>query len=260
MIKENERIDLVPGSSLKIIQNKEKFSYGTDAIFLSHFAKPKGVVVDLGTGTGIIPLRLCEKDKVDIIYGIEIQEEVADMARRSIELNGLEDKIKILNMDLKDLPTKFGKNTIDTIVTNPPYMKAGGALINPEENFALSRHEIACNLEDIIGVSEYLLKPLGKFYMVHRPDRLVDIIYTLRKYKIEPKYIRFVQPKINKKPNLILIEGVKDGKPDLKFYDPLIVYNEDGYYTEEIYKIYGMDKVKKCGSASERFAIPSNEI
>ncbi|MDR7857609.1 tRNA1(Val) (adenine(37)-N6)-methyltransferase [Tissierella sp.] len=237
----NERIDIVPGSDLKIIQNRERFSYGTDAIFLSQFAKPKGTVVDLGTGTGIIPLRLCEKDNVDIIYGIEIQEEVADMARRSIELNNLKDKISILNMDLKDLPTKFKKNTIDTIITNPPYMKSGGALINSEENFALSRHEISCTLEDIVEVSEYLLKPLGRFYMVHRPDRLVDIIYTLRKYKIEPKYIRFVQPKINKKPNLILIEAVKDGKPDLKFYDPLIVYKEDGKYTDEIYKIYGTE-------------------
>ncbi len=242
MLKENERIDIIPGSDLKIIQNKDKFSYGTDAIFLSHFAKGKGIVMDLGTGTGIIPLRLYAMDKVDIIYGVELQEEVAEMAQRSIELNNLEDKIKILNMNLKELPTKFGKNTIDAITTNPPYMKAGGAIVNGEENFAISRHEIACTLEDIIKVSEYLLKPLGKFYMVHRPDRLVDIIYLLRKYKIEPKYIRFVQPKLTKKPNLILIEGVKSGKPDLKFYDPLIVYNEDGTYTDEIYKIYGTEE------------------
>lgn len=239
MIKFNERVDVVPGSDLKIIQNKERFSYGTDAIFLSDFAKSKGNVVDLGTGTGIIPLRLYARDKVDIIYGVEIQEEVANMAKRSIELNELGDKIKILNMDLKDLPNHLGKNTIDVVTSNPPYMKAGGALVNPEENFALSRHEIACTLEDIIKVAEYLLKPLGKFYMVHRPDRLVDIIYTLRKYKLEPKYIRFVQPKLAKKPNLLLIESVKTGKPDLKFYDPLIVYNEDGTYTDEIYEIYG---------------------
>lgn len=239
MLRDNERIDIIPGSDFKIIQNKDKFSYGTDAIFLSHFAKSKGKVVDLGTGTGIIPLRLYAKDKVDIIYGVEIQEEVADMAKRSIELNNLEEKIIILNMDLKELPEKFGRNTIDTITTNPPYMKAGGALVNPEENFAISRHEIACTLEDIIKVSEYLLKPLGKFYMVHRPDRLVDIIYNLRKYKLEPKYIRFVQPKLAKKPNLVLIEAVKTGKPDLKFYDPLIVYNEDGSYTDEISIIYG---------------------
>lgn len=239
-LKENERIDIVPGSELKIIQNRDKFSYGTDAIFLSHFAKAKGRVVDLGTGTGIIPLRLVNNPKVDIIYGVEIQDEVAEMAKRSIGLNNLEDKIKILNLDLKQL--EFGKDTIDVVTTNPPYMKSGGALVNLEENFAISRHEIACTLEDIISVSEYLLKPLGKFYMVHRPDRLVDIMYLLRKHNIEPKYIRFVQPKINKKPNLLLIEGTKSGKPDLKFYDPLIVYNEDGSYTDEIYDIYGRDK------------------
>lgn len=241
-LSENERIDIVPGSSLKIIQNKDRFSYGTDAIFLSHFAKAKGSTIDLGTGTGIIPFRLYAKDDVDIIYGVEIQGEVAAMAKQSVELNNLEGKIKILNMDLKKLPEKFGKNTIDVITTNPPYMKVGGALVNAEENFAVSRHEIACTLLDIISVSEYLLKPLGKFYMVHRPDRLVDIIYTLRKYNLEPKYIRFVQSKINKKPNLILIEATKSGKPDLKFYDPIIVYNEDGSYTDEIYEIYGRDK------------------
>lgn len=234
-------IDIVPGTNYNIIQNKDSFSYGTDAIFLSSFAKPKGLVMDLGTGTGIIPLRLIDKDNVEMIYGVEIQEEVANLAKKSIELNNLEEKIKILHMDLKELPKIFGKSTFDVITSNPPYMKSGGALVNLDRNFALSRHEIACSLEDIIKVTNYLLKTLGRFYMVHRPDRLVDIIYTMRQYNIEPKYIRFVQPKIGKKPNLILIEGVKGAKPDLKFHDPLIVYNEDGSYTEEIHEIYGMN-------------------
>ncbi|NLV88429.1 MAG: tRNA1(Val) (adenine(37)-N6)-methyltransferase [Tissierellia bacterium] len=240
MIEANERIDIIPGTNYKIIQNKDKFSYGMDAILLSSFAKAKGVVVDLGTGTGIIPLRIYREKKVDIIYGVEIQKEVANMAKRSVELNNLQDKIKILHMDLKDLHKNFKKASVDVITTNPPYMKAGGALINPEENFAISRHEITCTLEDIIKVSQYLLKPLGKFYMVHRPNRLVDIMYYLRRYNIEPKYIRFVQPKVNKRPNLVLIEGVKNGKPDLKFHNPLIVYNEDNTYRDEIYEIYGM--------------------
>jgi len=242
MIEANERIDLIPGTNYKIIQNKEKFSYGMDAILLSSFAKAKGVVVDLGTGTGIIPLRIYNDKKVDIIYGVEIQKEVANMAKRSVELNKLEDKIKILHMDLKELPNSFKKASVDVITTNPPYMKAGGALLNPEENFAISRHEITCTLEDIIKVSQYLLKPLGKFYMVHRPNRLVDIMYNLRKYNIEPKYVRFVQAKINDRPNLVLIEGVKNGKPDLKFHKTLIVYNDDNTYTDEIYEIYGMTK------------------
>lgn len=238
---ENLRTDIVPGTQYKIIQNKNKFSYGTDAIFLSDFARPKGVVMDLGSGTGIIPLRLAVKKGYKKIYGVEIQNDVAKLAKENIKINNLEDKIEILNMDLKELPNKFNKATFDTVVSNPPYMKSGGAIINPDQNFALSRHEIACNIEDIIEVSNYLLQPLGKLYLVHRPDRLTDILSLMRKYKIEPKYIRFVQPKIEKKPNLILIEGLKGGKPDLKFYDPLIIYNEDGSYTEEIYKIYGMD-------------------
>lgn len=239
----NERIDIVPGSDYKIIQNKEKFSYGTDAIFLSDFVKAKGSIVDLGTGTGIIPLRLYgDNPNIDKIYGIEIQNEVAEMASKSVKLNNLDEKIEIINMDLKDISERFGRNTIDIVTTNPPYMKFGGALINSESNFAISRHEIACSLDDIIKATEYLLKPLGKLYMVHRPDRLVDIMTLMRKYNIEPKYIRFVQPNRDKKPNLILIQGRKSGKADLKFYDPLIVYNEDGAYTDEIYKIYGMEE------------------
>lgn len=238
MLKENEKIDMVPGTDYKIIQSKEKFSYGIDAILLSHFAQPKGKVVDLGTGTGIIPLRLVDKLEKGKIYGIEIQEEMADMAGRTVKLNSLEEKIEILHMDLKNLEGVFEKSSINTITTNPPYMKLGGALVNEDENFALSRHEIACSLEDIIKVSQYLLEPLGKLYMVHRPNRLVDIIYLLRKYKLEPKKIRFVQSKVDKKPNLLLIEGVKDAGADLKFHKPLIIYQEDNTYTDEIYEIY----------------------
>ncbi len=237
---ENTKIDIVPGTNYKIKQNKKSFSYGTDAIFISDFSKPKGRVVDLGTGTGIIPLRIANNPQVDKIYGIEIQDQVAKLAQENIQMNKLEDKIEILNMDLKNLGQVFAKSSIDTVITNPPYMKAGGALINSQENFALSRHEIACRLEDILSISSYLLKPLGKFYLVHRPDRLVDIIYNMRKYKIEAKYIRLVQARVNQKPNLVLIEGVREGKPDLKFHDPLIVYNEDGSYRDEIYEIYGM--------------------
>lgn len=238
MIRENERIDIVPGTNYKIIQDKRKFSYGTDAIFLSNIVKAKGKIVDLGTGSGIIPIRLADKKNIEKIYGIEIQKEVAELAKRSVELNSLEKKIHILNMDLKNLDSYLNKNSIDVVTCNPPYMKKGDALINKDKNFAISRHEIACNLEDILYISNYLLKPLGKLYIVHRPNRLVDIFFTMRKYHIEPKWIRFIQPKREKKPNLILIEGVKGGKIDLKFHDPLIVYDENGKYTEEIHKIY----------------------
>lgn len=233
-----ERIDLVPGTDFKIIQDKNSFSYGTDAIFLSNFSKPKGIVVDLGTGSGIIPLRIINKKSVKKIYGIEIQKEVYERAKKSIEMNNLEKSIEILNMDLKDLPKRFSKCEIDTILSNPPYLKTGGAIVNEKENFAISRHEIACNLEDIIKISDYLLKPLGKLFLVHRPDRLTDIFYLLRNYKLEPKWIRFVYPKMGKAPNLVLIEAVKGGNKELRFFEPLIVYNEDGTYTDEIYEIY----------------------
>ncbi len=239
MLNPDERIDIIPGTDYKIIQNEKKFSYGTDAILLSSFARPRGSVVDLGTGTGIIPLRITGLHKLDLVYGIEIQEEVADMATRSVALNGLEEKIKILHMDIKDLKDVFPKSTIDTIVSNPPYIKEGGGLVNPDENFALSRHEIGCSLEDIVEISAYLLKPLGKMYMVHRPDRLVDILYIMREKAIEPKSIQFVYSKDGSKPKLILIEGVKGGRPDLTFYKNLIIYNDDGTYKEEIYNLYG---------------------
>lgn len=238
MIKENERIDIVPGTNHKIIQNKNSFSYGTDAIFLSNIVRPKGKIIDLGTGSGIIPLRLVDKRDVKKIYGVEIQKQVAELAKRSVDLNNLEKKIEIMNIDLKNLDSHFQRNSIDIVTCNPPYMKKGDALVNKDENFAISRHEILCNLEDVLQITNYLLRPLGKFYLVHRPNRLVDILTNMRKYNIEPKWIRFVQAKEGKKPNLLLIEGVKNGKVDLKFHDPLIVYKEDGKYTDEIYKIY----------------------
>ena len=235
------RIDIVPGSQYRILQNKRKFSYGIDAIILSDFAQAS-LVMDLGTGTGIIPIRLADGKDIKKIYGVEIQGDVAELAKESVKLNKLEEKIQILNMDLKDLRDRFSKASFDTIISNPPYMKTGSAILNEEENFALSRHEIACSFEDIISVSDYLLKPLGKIYLVHRPNRLVDILSTMRQYRIEPKYIRFVQPRWDKKPNLVLIEGVKGGRADLKFHDPLIVYDENGNYLDEIYEIYGMDR------------------
>ncbi len=239
-LNENEEIDIIPGTDLKIIQNRKRFSYGTDAIFLSSFGRPKGLVLDIGTGTGIVALRLWGRNRAGIekIYGVEIQDVVAEMAKRSVALNGLEDKLEVLHMDLKDLGDKFGRSSIDTIYTNPPYMKSGGALLNGDENFSISRHELKASLEDIVRVASDLLKPNGRFYMVHRPNRMVDIIYYMRKYRLEPKYIRLVQPRRDKSPNLLLIEGVKHAKEELKFYDPLIIYEDNGDYTQELRELY----------------------
>lgn len=234
-----ERLDKVPGTPYEIIQDKRLFSYGVDAILLSFFAKPKGVVMDLGTGTGVIPLRLADDPNIKRIYGVELQEIVAEMAEKSVYLNKLEDKIQILNEDLRKLPESFPRASIDTIVTNPPYMKPGAALVNPEENHAYSRHELNCTLEDIMRVSSYLLKPLGKLFMVHRPNRLVDVLCEMRSNGIEPKLMTWVYPKPGKPANLFLVEGVKGGRRDLKYGDPITVYGEDGDYTDQIYAIYG---------------------
>ncbi len=236
ILKPDERLDLVPGTSYKIIQNRGKFSYGIDAILLSEFTRAKGVVVDLGTGTGIIPIRILARQRVKKIYGVEIQAEVAGMAKRSLEVNKIQD-IEIINEDLKDLRSIFKKHTIDTITSNPPYMVAEG-LINPDENFAISRHEIKCNIYDIAEIANYLLKPLGKIFLIHRPSRLVDIFHSLRINNIEPKRIRFIQPRLGAVPNLVLIEGVKDGRPELRLEENLIVYGDNGDYTSEIEEIY----------------------
>lgn len=240
-LKENERIDDLEFKGYKIIQNTEGFCFGIDSVLLSDFAKDirnNSRVMDLGTGTGILCILLSGKTNLKEIYGIEIQEEVANMAKRSVELNSLQDKIKIINENILNLENVFEKGSFDAIVTNPPYKKINTGLQNESEKKLISRHELTANLEDFIKVSKDMLKDKGEFYMVHRPERLVDIIYLMRKYKIEPKQIRFVAPKPSKEPNLVLIKGVKNAKEFLKFDNILYVYNEDGSYTEELLKIY----------------------
>ena len=240
-LKENERIDDLEYKGLKIIQNKEGFCFGIDSVLLSDFAKnikKDSVVVDIGTGTGIISILLSKKAEIKKIYGIEIQEEVADMAKRSIKLNDLQDKIQIINKNIKNIFEEIEPNKIDAIVTNPPYMKLNTGAKNEEIKKLISRHEVECNLEDIIKISYKLLKSKGEFYMVHRAERIVDILYNLRKYKLEPKEIRFIHSKVGKEPNLVLIKAVKDAGEHLIIDTPLVVYNNDGTYTDEILKIY----------------------
>ena len=240
-LKENERIDDLEYKGLKIIQNKEGFCFGIDSVLLSDFAKnikKDSVVVDIGTGTGIISILLSKMAEIKKIYGIEIQEEVADMAKRSVKLNDLQDKIQIINKNIKNIFEEIEPNKIDAIVTNPPYMKLNTGAKNEEIKKLISRHEVECNLEDIIKISYKLLKSKGEFYMVHRAERIVDILYNLRKYKLEPKEIRFIHSKVGKEPNLVLIKAVKDAGEHLIIDSPLVVYNNDGTYTDEILKIY----------------------
>ena len=242
LLKENERIDDLEYKGLKIIQNKNGFCFGIDSVLLSDFAKEikkDSRILDLGTGTGIISILLCGKTNLKEIIGVEIQEKVYEMAKRSSELNNLENKFKLLNEDIKNLSKIFPANSFDVIVTNPPYKKENTGLISEDKTNLISRHEVMCNIEDIAKQASFLLKSNSSIYMVHRPDRLVDILEALRKYKLEPKNIRLIYPKINKEPNLVLIKATKCAKPFLKMEKPLIVYNEDGTYTDEILKIYG---------------------
>lgn len=239
--KDYERIDDLQLNGLKIIQNPNSFCFGIDAVLLSDFTKAKkgDLIVELGTGTGIIPLLLSAKTEATQIRAFEVQPQMAEMAGRSVQMNGLEDRIQIIEDNLKNYGKYFGKSTVDVVVTNPPYMAGSRGIENEEDLKRISRHEVLCSLEDVISVSANMLKPGGSFYMVHRPMRLVDIVSLMRTYKLEPKEIRFVSPSADKKPNIMLIKGVRGGKPELKFLDPLIVYEKNGDYTKEIYEIYG---------------------
>lgn len=239
---ENERIDDLEYKGLKIIQNKEGFCFGIDSILLTDFAKEikeNSTIIDLGTGTGIIGILLSKKVDPSKIVGVEIQKEVYEMAKKSVTLNHLENKFEIVNANIKDIQNQLQIKTFDAVVTNPPYKKQGTGVTNENDKKLISRHEITASLEDFIKVSYKLLKDKGNLYMVHRPDRLVEIIELLRKYKLEPKRIRLVYPKEEKEANLVLIKASKNAKPFLKIDKPLYVYKEDGKYTDEILKIYG---------------------
>ena len=234
-----ERIDDLQYKGLKIIQNTEGFCFGIDSVLLTEFAKDmkkNKTIVDLGTGTGIIGILLTKKVEASKVIGVELQKDVAQMAKRSVELNNLQNVMQIINEDVHSLSLE--KNSFDYIVTNPPSKKKGTGIINKEDKQLISRHETTVNLEEWIEVASNLLKDNGAIYMVHRPERLNEIIQDLRKYKLEPKRIRFVYPKKNKDANLVLIKAVKYANEFLKVEKPLIIYNEDGSYTDEILKIY----------------------
>lgn len=239
-IKDNERIDDLQFKGLQIIQDTDGFCFGVDAVLLANFADVKkgDNVIDLGTGTGIIPILLAGKTQAAQITGLEIQQPMAEMAERSVQLNDLEERVNIVNGDIKNSVKLFGASKFQVVVSNPPYMNSGGGLINPSDTKAISRHELLCTLEDVIMSSGKLLAPGGQLAMVHRPERLVDIVYLMRKYDIEPKYIRFVHPSPYKKANLLLIKGARGGRPQLKMMEPLYVYDEHGNYSEEINRIY----------------------
>lgn len=244
LLKDGERLDDLQCKGYHIIQDPARFCFGMDAVLLSGFAKAKKgeKVLDLGTGTGIIPILMEAKTEAESFTALEIQEESADMARRSVAYNHLEEKVKIVTGDIKDASKIFGASSFHVITTNPPYMIGTHGENSPSEAKAIARHEVLCTLDDILRESARLLMPGGRFYMVHRPFRLAEIMSKMVEYKIEPKRMRLVYPYTEKEPNMVLIEGLRGGKSRMTVEPPLIVYKEPGVYTEEIYEIYGMGK------------------
>ncbi|MDE7429794.1 MAG: tRNA1(Val) (adenine(37)-N6)-methyltransferase, partial [Lachnospiraceae bacterium] len=232
LLKENERIDDLQRNGYRIIQDPERFCFGMDAVLLSGFAvvKDGAQVLDLGTGTGIIPILLAAKTGAAHLTGLEIQADSADMAGRSVALNGLEEKIDIVAGDIKEAGRIFDAASFDVITCNPPYMIGRHGLKNPEDAKAIARHEILCTLEDVTEQTAKLLKPGGRFFLVHRPFRLAEIMVTLKKYKLEPKRMQLVYPFVDKEPNMVLLEAVRGGRPRMTVEKPLIVYQKPGVY------------------------------
>lgn len=239
-LKDGERLDDLQRNHYQIIQHPDKFCFGMDAVLLSGFAKAKrgDRVLDLGTGTGIIPILLSAKTQAEHLTGLEIQEESADMARRSVMLNNLQDRIDMITGDIREAGSIFSPASFEVVTCNPPYMTAKHGLTNPNEYKAIARHEICCTLEDVIAASAKVLKPEGKLYLVHRPFRMAEIIRVMGAYRLEPKRLRMVYPYVDQEPNMLLIEAVRGGKSGMTVEKPLIINEAPGIYTREITELY----------------------
>lgn len=241
-LRPEERLDDLQVNGYEIIQHPGKFCFGMDAVLLSNFArvKEKERALDLGTGTGIIPILLTAKTEGQSFVGLEIQEESADMARRSVAHNRLEEKVEIVTGDIKEAAEIFGPVSFDVITVNPPYMIGQHGIANASDTKAIARHEVLCTLDDVLRESAKLLKPKGRFYMVHRPFRLAEILSKMVAAGIEPKRMRMVHPFIDKEPNMVLIEGLRGGNSRMTVEPPLVVYKEVGVYNDELLAKYGM--------------------
>lgn len=240
-LKETERIDELQRNGYRIIQDPSRFCFGMDAVLLTGFAHAGKTdsLLDLGTGTGIIPLLMEAKYHCAHLTGLEIQAESADMAARSVELNGLSDKISIVTGDIREADKYFASASFDCITCNPPYMIGQHGIVNPGAPKAIARHEVLCTFEDVAAQTARLLKPGGHFFLVHRPFRLAEIMTTLVRYKLEPKRMQLVYPYVDKEPNMVLIEAVRGGKPRMSVEKPLIIFEKPGVYQPEITQIYG---------------------
>lgn len=236
----DERLDDLQRNGYKLIQNTKIFCFGMDAVLLCAFTRvEKGEeVLDLGTGNGVIPILLKGRTEGKHFTGLEIQDVNVNLARRSVQYNRIEDDVLIVQGDIKEASKIFGGASFDVVTTNPPYMNENHGLKNPESHKAIARHEILCTLEDVIREGTKVLKPGGRFNMIHRPHRLVEIIELMKKYKVEPKRIRMVHPFADKEANMVLIEGIRGAKPMVKIEPPLVIYESTGVYTEEVKNLY----------------------
>lgn len=241
LLKPGERLDDLQRNGYQIIQDTGRFCFGMDAVLLTGFVKIKSGenVLDMGTGTGIIPILLEAKTKAAHFTALEIQADSADMAERSVKINGLEEKIAVVQGDIKEAGLLFGAASFHVVTTNPPYMIGEHGLKNPDEAKAIARHEVLCTLEDVVREAAKVLKSSGRFYMVHRPFRLAEIIRTLSAYGLELKRLQFVHPYIDKEPNMVLLECIKGAKPRVTVDPPIVVFKEPGVYHEDIVKVYG---------------------
>lgn len=241
LLKNDESLEDLQICDLKLIQKNDGFRFGADAVLLSDFAKSvhSEKTLDLCTGSGVIPILLSAKTKTKEFFALEIQEDICEMAQRCVKLNKLEDRITIIQGDLKEADRIYGKRVFDLITCNPPYMPVGTAVMNVTDSKIVARHEVMCNLEDVITSSAKLLKQKAHLMLVHKPSRLADIICLMRKYEIEPKRIRFVHKSPDAEPSLVLVDGAYKGGIELRIMPPLIMYNEDGTETDELKRIYG---------------------
>lgn len=233
-----EHIDFIPGTNLKLFQNRSLFSFGVDSILLSSFAPSGSHAIDFCTGNGIVLLRMKGLGKIGSGIGVEIQEEAALLATKSVSENGLSDELKILRGNLRDYRALLKKNSADLVLSNPPYTKAGGGLVNPEDSYALARHEVAMTFEELVEATEWVLKDLGRFVFVHKPERMAELIAALKKYRLEPKRLQFIQPSPGKPPNMMLIEAKKYGNEGMTVLPTLCVYDAGGSYTPELLQAY----------------------
>lgn len=254
MILEDERIDDLQCKGYRLIQKPKGFCFGVDAVLLSDFARIKKNqrVLDLCTGSGVIPILLAAKTEGAHFSGLELQEEYADMAGRSVQMNGLEEKINIICGDVKDIKKLFAPASFQVVTVNPPYMTEHHGLTNLYEPKTIARHEVMVSLEDVVAAAGYVLPESGSFFMIHKPFRLAEIFKIMKKYHLEPKRMRLVHPSVEKEPTMVLIEGLKGGRERITVEPPLIIYKEQGVYHDEISRIYGKTQpIKDNGSMNQ---------